>query len=160
MSEMLSDQAIRFLCDQNLGRLAKWLRIMGYDTECMTRWDNARVHEAITGGRVVLTRKRSMEGCRNTMVITHDLFFEQIRQLGKHIDLRQHASPFSRCNVCNSILVEVSREEVKGLVPEYVYATQTIFSRCSSCGRIYWKGTHFDSARTLMDSLMGAGGRP
>jgi hypothetical protein len=93
------------------------------------------------------------------MVITHDMLPDQIRQLGEYIDLKKFSAPFSRCNICNSVLIGVSREELKGRVPEYVYATQTTFSRCSSCGRIYWKGTHFDNARMLMENLMETGGR-
>jgi len=133
--------------------------MFGYDAEYMSRWDEVRVREAIRNGRVVLTRRQNIRACSSMIVILHDRLSDQIRQIGALYDLKQNAAPFSRCNTCNSILAEVSREEVKGLVPEYVQATQEFFARCPTCGRIYWKGTHFDNARVLMDSLMETGCR-
>jgi hypothetical protein len=125
----------------------------------MPYWNDGRVHDAAVSGRIVLTKKRRMEACSNTMVITHDSLSDQIRQLDAFINLEQYATPFSRCNVCNSVLNKLSREEVKGLVPEYVYTAQEDFAKCPSCGRIYWKGTHFEHACRLIDSLMHAGCR-
>jgi len=160
MSEMHSDRTIRFLCDQNLGRLAKWLRMLGFDTECMKRWDPERVERAFMEGRTVLTRKSRLKGCPGLIFIPHDHLADQMRLVEKALEIDRHACPFSRCIVCNVPLAGVSREEVKGRVPEYVYATQESFSFCPSCRRIYWKGTHPERAHDLMDRLLERGRQP
>jgi uncharacterized protein len=157
MSEMHSGPSVSFLCDQNLGRLAKWLRVLGHDTECMPCWDDARVSDAIALGRVVLTRKQSMAKRSNTLVITHDKVKEQLRDVATLFHLADGVTSFSRCTLCNAVLDSVAREEVKGFVPEYVYATHGEFVRCPSCKRIYWKGTQFHRAQEMIISILGEG---
>ena len=154
MSEMHSGPSVRFLCDQNLGRLAKWLRILGYDAEYMACWDDKRVGDAFSSGRVVLTRKRKLALRSGVILIKNDRLREQIRELSAVYDLGRAVTPFTRCNLCNTSLTAVSREEVKGIVPEYVYATQDVFVMCPSCKRIYWKGTHFEHTQELIGSLL------
>jgi uncharacterized protein with PIN domain len=154
---MHSDRTIRFLCDPNLGRLAKWLRVLGFDAEFMRRWDPKQVEQAVLEGRVVLTRKSCARGRTGLIFIPHDHLPDQMRQVGTYLGIEKHACPFSRCVVCNEPLAGISREEVKDLVPEYVYATQETFSTCPSCRRIYWKGTHFERAHDLMGRLLEKG---
>ncbi|MGC9323261.1 MAG: Mut7-C RNAse domain-containing protein [Desulfomonilia bacterium] len=159
MSEMHSDQGTRFLCDQNLGRLSRWLRILGFDTEYMRTWDRTRLRAARKEKRIVLTRKRSMSTQEGAVVIQSDRVLDQLRELSMQADLGKGFKPFSRCSLCNSLLEAVPREDIKGLVPEYTYLTQETFSRCPSCGRIYWKGTHFNRAQRIMRTIFASGGR-
>jgi uncharacterized protein len=154
MSEMHSGRTIRFLCDQNLGRLAKWLRVLGFDTELMKYWDLHRVEQAVVDGRVVITRKSTVKACAGVLFIPHDHLAEQMHLVKETFGLDKSSRPFSRCIICNEPLNSVSREQVKGLVPEYVYSTQENFSACPACRRIYWKGTHAEKAQALMGRLL------
>jgi uncharacterized protein len=142
MSGMHSGPQIRFLCDQNLGRLAKWLRILGFDTELLPRWDEELMEQAVQSGRIVLTRKGTLSGKRGMVFISHDHVQEQLKELLAAIDLKGLQEPLTRCSICNVMLQTITRNEVKGLIPDYVYESHDIFARCTSCGRIYWKGTH------------------
>lgn len=142
MSGMHSGQQVRFLCDQNLGKLAKWLRILGFDAEFMSHWDENSLKQAIQCGRIVLTRKGKFSGKRGMVLIAHDHVQDQLQELIAVLDLKGISEPFTRCSLCNVILQNTSRDEVKGLIADYVYDSHDIFSICPSCSRIYWKGTH------------------
>lgn len=142
MSKMHSDHRITFLCDQNLGRLARWLRIMGFDAEYMRGWDRKRIEQARSSGRILLTRRRSFVSQEGCIVIESDHLAEQIAQLDQALNLEEKVQPFSRCSICNLPLKYVKADEVKNQVPEYVFATHGKFARCPRCSRIYWKGTH------------------
>jgi hypothetical protein len=152
-----SGPQVRFLCDQNLGRLAKWLRILGFDTEYMRRDSDERMRRAMASGRIVLTRRSSTPRGTSVHIIVHDRVADQLRQLGMIYDLSPGASAFSRCTRCNAPLEDASPEAVKGLVPDYVHATQASFARCPSCGRIYWRGTHTtricDRVKSVLDTI-------
>jgi len=154
MCGMRSDLQARFLCDQNLGKLAKWLRILGFDAEYMSHWDEDLVRQAVENGRIVLTRKRSIAAHKSVVFIAHDHVREQLQELFGALDLRQGAEPFTRCSLCNTFLVDTNREEVHAHIPEYVYTTHEIFARCPSCGRIYWKGTHSKRIDDMIHSFL------
>lgn len=143
MSRTPSDPRPTFLCDLNLGRLAKRLRLMGFDARYMRGWDEERVTHALREGRVLLTRKRSLKGMEGCIVMESDHVEEQIARLDAVLHIGEKIQPFSRCSVCNLPIIYVMPKDVKDRVPEYVYATQETFARCPGCSRIYWKGTHF-----------------
>jgi uncharacterized protein len=142
MSGMHSELQVRFLCDQNLGKLARWLRLLGFDAEFMSHWDEEFMNQAIQNGRVFLTRKGSLFEKKGIVFISHDHVGEQLRELFAVLDLKVMKEPLTRCSLCNVILQNASRDEVKGLIPEYVYNSHDIFVMCPSCNRVYWKGTH------------------
>jgi uncharacterized protein len=131
-----------FLCDQNLGRLARWLRMMGFDARSMKGWDEALIREALDAGRIFLTRKRSMLSRKGVLVIQSDHIEDQMEYLDEVLDLSKEIQPFSRCSICNLPLKCVKRVDVEKQVPEYVYATHDEFAICPGCSRVYWRGTH------------------
>jgi hypothetical protein len=139
---MHSGPQVRFLCDQTLGRLAKWLRILGFDTEFMPHLDKDVMKQAIQDGRIVLTRKGTLSQKKGMVFISHDHVQDQIQELTAVLDLKVMHKPFIRCSSCNTLLIDIPRDEVKGHVPDYVYATHDIFVGCPLCSRIFWKGTH------------------
>ena len=146
---------MRFLVDSMLGRLAKWLRILGYDTLYFSSLDdNDLVRIARAEGRMVLTRDRLMVRRRgiDSLFIESDDFMEQIRQLFHDLNLKLDRS-FSRCPVCNSPLQGVAKEAVRERVPPYVFRTQERFSLCPQCGKIYWRGTHWQRMRERLKRL-------
>lgn len=153
MSGMHSDQTLHFLCDQNLGRLARWLRILGFDAEYMSRWEEKRYSDALQRGRIVLTRRRDLMETADVVHIPHDHVRDQIIFISGLFGLSKAVNPLSRCSICNAALVQAFRDEVKGKVPEYVFSTHETFAQCPSCGRIYWKGTHTSRVFAVIEHL-------
>lgn len=139
---------MRFLADAMLGKLAKWLRILGYDTVYIPDVDDDYlVRIAIREDRILLTRDRYL--CERRIVRSRCVFVDwgttaqQVRQVLQAMDLHPKTEGlFTRCAVCNGQINAVSKEEVADRLPPYVYKTQTEFGRCEGCGRVYWRGTH------------------
>lgn len=137
----------KFLADVMLGRLTKWLRILGYDTEYDNRIDDGEmVRRCLLEDRVALTSDRRLierRALRRWLLIESQDLFEQIGQVlrytGHGVDPR---FLLTRCLECNAKLETAFRDEIREKIPPYVYATQPRFKRCPECGRIYWGGTH------------------
>jgi len=150
----MSDE-VRFLADEMLGRLAKWLRILGYDTAYLSpAEDNALVRLARAEGRILLTRDTELARRRGlrVLLIESERVEEQVRQVLNDLGLTTEGS-FSRCPLCNIPLEELDGEAVADRVPSYVLRTQERFSRCPGCGRIYWRGTHWARMRERIEAL-------
>jgi len=144
-----------FLADAMLGRLAKWLRILGYDTLYGARWDdNELARRARAEGRVLLTRDGELARRRGLRV----LFISQ-QELEPQLAEVLAAYPppldglFSRCPECNALLQDIPKEGVRGQVPPYVYETQQRFRQCPACQRFYWQGTHWQRMRERLAEL-------
>lgn len=152
------------MVDINVGRLARWLRAMGYDAALFTRQDDSDlVRTALKEGRIVLTkdggiarRRVATTGQLRLLHLRSDSVPEQLRQVVAAFSLNPTHHPFSLCLECNRPLEERGKEEVKGLVPPYVFRTQQEFSQCPSCGRIYWQGTHWEAMRRKLRDLEAA----
>ncbi|MBI5887713.1 MAG: divalent cation tolerance protein CutA [Deltaproteobacteria bacterium] len=153
----------KFYADAMLGKLARWLRTLGYDAAYSRRIsDRELVEEAVRQGRVILTRdtllvKRRAAVGRSFFVESGDIN-EQLRQVDKRFEL-DASRALTRCLRCNTVLRKIERDLIRGGVPAYVYETQKEFSKCPSCGRIYWAGTHREGMiKTLSDIFSGRGG--
>jgi uncharacterized protein with PIN domain len=137
----------RFICDAMLGKLAKWLRVLGYDTTYRPDLDDAElVRLSWLEGRIILTRDTRLAArkvARRNLVIAHDHVERQLEQVVKQLRLKVEQTAFTRCLVCNEELFAVDKEAVRNLVPPFVFATHDSFARCPNCGRHYWKGTHW-----------------
>lgn len=135
----------RFLADNMLGRLAKWLRILGYDTEyAFDASDSDLIAQAQSEGRILLTRDTSLirrKECRNYIFIRSDHWREQLRQVYEEAGLNCD-SLLTRCVVCNARLKAVDKQSVESVVFPYVYKTQERFFKCDHCSRIFWPATH------------------
>ena len=138
-----------------LGTLAKWLRILGYDTRFDPALDDHQlVRLARAEGRVLLTRDRELarrRGVRSLLIASQDLE-EQIAQVLTELDL-EPAQTLSRCLVCNEPLQPLDREAARPLVPPYVAQTQEAFKICPTCRRVYWHGTHRQRMQERLDRL-------
>lgn len=148
----------RFAVDKMLGRLATWLRLVGYDATYGSHLaSSSLIRHARTEDRAILTRDhrvlRAAQGLSVTFIASND-FRQQLRQviLTNHLD--PFAELFTRCTTCNTPVVALPKAAVVDDVPAYVFATQQRFVRCPSCGRIYWAGTHLDRVREQL-RLMG-----
>jgi len=155
--------APKFIVDHNVGKLVRWLRLMGYDARFFDGSDDSElVAIAQTEGRVILTRdtqimKRRVitRGRLKAVLIKSDEPERQIRQVIETLELDCRFKPFSLCLECNQELVERGKEEVKELVPPYVFKTQDQFMQCPACQRIYWRGTHWRAMTRRLEGLVG-----
>lgn len=152
MGPTMSEEPLRLLADGMLGRLARWLRLLGYDTAYEANADDLDLaRRARAEGRVLLTRDRALAGRRGlrTLLIASERLEEQVHQVRQA--LGPPPSPaLSRCSLCNLPLTPVEPEEIADQVPPYVLQTQERFSRCPGCGRVYWAGTHVAHMRQQM----------
>jgi len=138
---------MKFAADCMLGTLAKWLIILGHDVAYFRRIDDGDlVRLARRQRRVILTADRRLvqrRDARNHVLIASHSLEEQIRQVLRERRLKvRRRDLFRRCVKCNVRARTVARKAVRGLVPPYVFATRRRFTRCPSCGRIFWRATH------------------
>jgi len=136
---------MKFIADVMLGRLAKQLRLLGfdvfYDPVCV---DNEILRLALDQGRVILTRDTGLASrplAQDHILIESDLVDEQLRQVLK-VFPPPNIGPLTRCSLCNEPLSALDRRDARDLVPDHVYATAIGFWRCARCEKVYWKGSH------------------
>lgn len=148
--------APRFAVDRTLGRLARWLRVLGFDAAYRAELPGARLLTlAAREERIVLTRDgrlRDPRGRARVIRIASDRFRDQLRELDGVLPLGAPESRPARCVECNEALESVASEAVAERVPEYVRATQHDFKRCPRCRRTFWPATH----RVRMDAEIAA----
>ncbi|MBI5048473.1 MAG: Mut7-C RNAse domain-containing protein [Deltaproteobacteria bacterium] len=149
----------RFIADAMLGKLAKWLRIMGCDVEYFSSIsDRELVERAHSSGRIILTRDtlliRRRKAKNNHFFIHSDRYKEQVKQVVKHFSIDPYAKILTRCILCNEPLINIDKEEIKDKAPIYVYETQNTFETCPSCGRLYWQATHRDKMVRQLEAML------
>ena len=147
----------RFVIDVNLGRLARLLRVLGFDVWWSNDADDQTLTDISVGQqRILLTRDRALLKRR---AITHGLFVysghpeEQTLEVMRRLDLRRRLAPFTRCVRCNGRLVAVSKKEVIDRLKPLTRRYYDNFSRCADCGRIYWPGSHHSRLVSLVEGL-------
>ena len=146
---------MRFLADHMLGSLAKWLRFLGFDTAYPNVLpDKELMALAKKEKRIILTRDKDLAGNKGVeaLYIESTDLEEQLFQVFTRYDLKVEGA-FSRCSVCNSVLVEADKKSVEGKVPEKVYAWQDDFWECRKCRKYYWQGTHFQGIKGKIEAL-------
>lgn len=140
----MDEAPLRLLADCMLGRLAKWLRLLGYDTAYENdATDHELARRSRAEGRVLLTRDRELANRRGlrTLLIQSQALEEQVQEVEEAFGLPPDPA-LSRCSVCNVVVEQVSPAEVADRVPPYVLETQSEFRLCPGCGRVYWPGSH------------------
>ncbi len=145
----------KFLVDVMLGRLAKWLRLVGYDAAYSSDADDHRLARwARAEDRILLTRDVELARRRGVrvMLIESEKVEQQLRQVFRTLELTVQ-EPFSRCAECNVLLEEHSPERASSRVPPYVFRTQVQFRTCPHCGRVYWRGTHWARILAMIEDL-------
>ena len=144
----------RFVLDTHLGKLARHLRMAGFD--CLYRndyRDSELINAALAERRIILTRDR---GLLKQRLVTHGYFVRateseaQLREVVRALQLQSDLRPFTRCRECNGLLREVPRAEVEAQLPPKVRAAYARFQLCPGCGRIYWEGSHYERLQRLL----------
>jgi hypothetical protein len=150
---------MKFLADSSLGRLSKWLRILGYDT---VYWrgeaDRIFLRKAEKEGRAVLTRRKDVLARQHPGIV---FFVESDRVEGQLVEVLEKLglkpepeNLFTACLRCNESLKEAKSEEVRPLVPDYVFRTQSEFRVCPGCGGVFWPGTHRERALSALRRVL------
>jgi len=151
-------QCPKFAADVMLGRLAKWLRIAGFDVLYSNRYTDDELI-ALSGreDRVLLSRDTRLlvrKAVRRFIYLESGRIQDQIRQIFNATHTTSLPNLLTRCLACNEVLRELPREEARGCVPPFVFETQRNFKRCPRCRKIYWAGTHRQSVMHRLDALL------
>jgi len=143
-----------FAVDIMLGKLAKWIRVLGFDARSM-RLDESRMDSLLSRGFIPVTRRQKLRDLRGVLFIRSDHQFEQLKELISllHIEAAE-LRPFSRCSLCNAELLQIPREAAFGAVPDYVFETASDFRKCPECAKVYWPGSH---RQKMIDELKKLG---
>ncbi|MBA7466509.1 MAG: hypothetical protein GH156_01000 [Dehalococcoidia bacterium] len=153
----------RFIVDTNVGKLARWLRMLGYDTLFINNIDDEElIAIGLKEKRVLLTKDTQIMLRRvvisdrlKAILIQSDDVKAQLLQVVRAMKLDQERK-FTLCLECNEPLVPKRKDEVQELVPPYVFKTQPNYYQCPSCQRVYWRGTHWQRMKQEVETLMGA----
>jgi uncharacterized protein with PIN domain len=149
----------RFIADAMLGKLTKWLRVVGMDVVYAPELTDAQLLRcAEREGRILLTRDRRLihrRGPARRLYIESDYYHEQVRQVVQAFKLEGTIQVFTRCIRCNAPLRTIAKPVVGERVPPYVYATQMAFKHCAVCDRFYWGGTHRANMLRQLQAMLG-----
>jgi uncharacterized protein len=147
----------RFVLDVHLGKLARYLRLLGFDTLYRMDFNDAEIiATSLAEARIILTRDR---GLLKHRVVTHGYWVratdphEQAAEITRVFDLGNSARPFTRCLRCNGDLQPAAKDDVADRLPPRVRAQFDEFARCPACGRLYWRGSHYARLRRIVDEL-------
>jgi len=148
---------MKFIVDTMLGTLAKWLRILGYDTiydPDLT--DNNLFFKAHLEKRILLTRDTELSERMNPdfcHYVNEDSVKEQLKQIIMKYNLLQRDEIFTRCTLCNELVVPIQKKNVQNRVPDYIYEVTKEFVYCKQCDKIYWPGSHIKKVRQLLNEI-------
>jgi uncharacterized protein with PIN domain len=145
----------RFILDVHLGKLARLMRLLGFDALYRNDYDDPEiVRVSIEEHRAILTRDRQL---LHAKVITYGYWLrstnpeEQLSEVIKRFDLKKSIVPFNRCLVCNGTMQLVSKQEIENLLEPKTKEFYETFYQCMKCRKIYWKGTHFEKLVKIAD---------
>ena len=149
------EKPIRFRVDRQLAKLAKWLRLLGYDTISERLTENRFLGTASRyDDRIWVTGSKLSVPMERIISISASRPIDQLGQVIEALRIpRQAIKPFTRCSECNCKLVPVDRGTVKGRVPDFVWQAHRQFRTCDSCQKIFWSGSHVDKQRQIIDRL-------
>ena len=138
-----------------LGRLAKELRLLGFDT-LYSGPDTPPnlLTKARKEDRVLVTRNSKLKGVEGVEFLPSEDIGEQLRVLFNRLNLKSKVNPFTRCLLCNEELKEIPKEDVQGKIPFFVYRTVNTFSKCPKCGRIFWRGSHYQDMERRIKRIL------
>ncbi len=153
----MKNTEMKFVLDVMLGRLARWLRLLGCDVYYDNRGeDSGLLGIALAEGRILLTRDRELArraGISGRLIRAGDTE-GQLREVVKRFGITPTIYG-DRCPECNGSIVEVDKDSVEGEVPKYTFLTHKKFRRCGDCGRIFWEGSHRELAENDLRKILG-----
>lgn len=148
---------MKFEVDFMLGKLARILRLLGFDTKYIKYVGAVREPPLDFGvmkeGRILLTRAHNLPKMETIFIIQSEHLETQLKEIDAKFNIKFKLRPFTRCIVCNTLLTPVDKSQVKDRVPFYVYQTQNEFVYCKGCDKFYWKGTHYKNMLSLVKKI-------
>jgi len=154
---MNSESEICFTAESTLGKLAKWLRILGFDTSYEPGFSAEKDIDSGRKKRILLTRTERVLDCKLSqefIFIKSNNPFEQLREVINTLGIiYTDTRLFSRCIRCNTHIEQVDKDSVQGNVPDFIWETRDIFWKCGQCGRIYWPGSHTERSHDIIMRL-------
>ncbi len=148
---------MRFILTNELGRLARWLRLLGFDTVYFkTNNMGSLIIQTLLEDRFIITRrhKKIDDLEKRTLLLKSDNLKHQLKEIIEKLNLKiAEENMFKRCTLCNALLQETSKESIRQEVPEYVYKTQSQFFQCPHCQRVYWQGSHWGNAQRYLAEI-------
>lgn len=148
----------RFLCDEMLQRLGRWLRAAGYDTAIATAGadDRELVAQALSENRLLLTRDRHMALFRNgrghVVLLEHNSLPDEVAELSARFAINWQLRPFTRCLECNTLLIPATAAQREQL-PEGALNVSDVVLYCPRCGKLYWVGSHARRMRHTLENF-------
>jgi uncharacterized protein with PIN domain len=150
---------MKFVVDCMLGKLAKWLRILGFDAAYWSKAEDGELLDcARRENRILLTKDhRLLETAKDVpnLFIDSDDWRQQLDQVLHEFQLRTEIRPYSRCLACNCELKLLSKEKARNLVAPFVFERSDSFAICPRCGRVFWPGTHFEGMDSTVSRVLG-----
>jgi len=149
---------MEFAVDKMLGRLAKWLRILGYDTLFDPHVSSATIaSQAKEEHRVFITRDVKLTrqlAASDFLIVQSEDYRQQLRQVIEHFKLDVSSKLFTRCTICNRELLHVEKEAVEDRIPEKSALNFEKFYQCPQCNRVYWAGTHTQNTERRLREIL------
>ena len=146
-----------FAAERTLGKLAKWLRLLGFDAVFEAQSPDDAFTNSLKSERILLTRTQAVRHkyrTRQQVFIKSDHVRQQIKQVIQELDIvYEDIRPFSRCLSCNVEISEIEKDAVFGRVPDFVWEMHDIFHTCPECKRIYWPGSHTERSLKRIQEL-------
>jgi uncharacterized protein len=156
LSRQLKDTP-KFILDVHLGKLARLLRLLGFDACYQNNYSDKQIVELSTSGsRIVLTRDVGLlkhKGLQHGYWLRSPYAEKQLAEVIKRYDLINSIKPFTRCIACNGNIVAVSKENVLDIIPPKTKQYFNEFYKCVECNRVYWKGSHYEKMQQFVDDL-------
>jgi len=148
---------VKFIVDENLAKLCRWLRFLGYDTVLLK---DVKFHVieriAIKERRIILTRKRKCKlssSDYHLQIVYSESLSDQIKELRHYLQI-DHSKLLSRCSKCNEKLYKIDKDKVKHMLDEYLLDSNEVIRYCRSCGRFYWQGSHYQRIIRTLSSIL------
>lgn len=147
-----------FILDVHLGKLARMLRMLGFDTEYQNDYhDSEIIKRSLAENRIIITRDRRL---LHAKVVTHGYYVrsenpkEQLREVLHRFDLYPEVKPFQRCMMCNAVVEEVDKSKILDRLEPKTVLYYDEFYLCPGCKRIYWKGSHYAKLKQQFDEAL------
>jgi hypothetical protein len=147
----------KFVVDVHLGKLARYMRMVGLDTVYKNNSaDGELVEISLKEKRAILTKDR---GILKRNEVTHGYWVrnevpeKQLKEVIERFDLKNELKEFSRCLECNSTLVEIEKEKITDRLPPKIKEWQNEFYYCRECDKIYWKGSHYEKMKKMIEKI-------
>ena len=149
---------IKFILDVHLGKLARNLRLLGFDSYWNSTLEDPEIISiSLSEKRTILTRDKGL--LNNSLAsdgfrILSQKPADQLAEVVERFGLKEKALPFTRCLECNGKLKKVPKEMVTGRLYPGTIQYYSEFMECEDCGRIYWEGSHYERMRKFVDSVI------